>query len=88
MYANICFIIAIILFVLDGMGVLPQARLLSWGSAAFTAGFIAWEVIAQKEKYEEHKRIEQEIKNAAALQSGQHATGKPEGVDSEQQPSV
>jgi hypothetical protein len=84
MYANICFIIAIILFVLDGMGTFPQAHLMSWGSAAFTAGFIAWEVIAEKEKHEEHQRIEQEIKNAAALQSGQHAAGKPERVDGAQ----
>jgi hypothetical protein len=67
MYANLCFLLAIVLFMLDGLGQFPNSHLMSWGSAAFTAGFIAWEVIAQKEKHQEHERIEQEIKNAAAL---------------------
>ena len=77
MYANICFILAVILFVLDGLGIAPHAHLMSWASASFTAGFIVWEVGDQKEKHEEHERIEQEIKNAAALQSREHAAGKP-----------
>ena len=43
MYANICFILAIICFVVDGLGLLQNLHLLSWGSALFTAGFITWE---------------------------------------------
>jgi len=41
-YAEACFLVSIVLFVLDGIGVAPGARLLSWGSAAFAAGFLTF----------------------------------------------
>jgi hypothetical protein len=41
-YAEACFLVSIVLFVLDGLGVAPGARLLSWGSAAFAAGFLTF----------------------------------------------
>jgi hypothetical protein len=56
-YANVCFLVAIVCFMLDGLGMFPQARLFSWGSAAFTAGFIAWELIAFAE-HERQERVE------------------------------
>ena len=42
LYAEACFLVSIVLFVLDGLGVAPGARLLSWGSAAFAAGFLTF----------------------------------------------
>ena len=42
LYAEACFLISIALFVLDGLGVAPGARLISWGSAAFAAGFLTF----------------------------------------------
>jgi hypothetical protein len=57
LYANICFLVAIVCFVLDGLGIFPAWHMLSWGSAAFTAGFIAWEVITA-EKQKQQKQLE------------------------------
>jgi hypothetical protein len=58
-YANICFLVAIICFMLDGLGQFPGARLFSWGSAAFTAGFVAWELIANAEQHQHDKAVEE-----------------------------
>jgi hypothetical protein len=41
-YAETCFLVSIVLFVLDGLGIARGAHLLSWGSAAFAAGFLTF----------------------------------------------
>jgi hypothetical protein len=64
-YANICFLIAIACFMLDGLGQFPGARLFSWGSAAFTAGFVAWELIAHEEQEKHEKAVEEIAKHAS-----------------------
>ena len=69
-YPNICFLVAITCFVLDGLGQFPQARLLSWGSAAFTAGFIAWEFIVSKEQEKHDKAVEELKKHASPDKTG------------------
>jgi hypothetical protein len=42
LYAEACFLVSVVLFALDGLGIAPGARLLSWGSAFFAAGFLTF----------------------------------------------
>ena len=58
MYANICFILAIICFLLDGLGLFHNLHLLSWGSALFTAGFVTWEILFMQQRRAERKARE------------------------------
>jgi hypothetical protein len=64
-YANVCFLLAIICFMLDGLSLFPTWHLMSWGSAAFTAGFVAWELIANEEQEKHDKAVEEIAKHAS-----------------------
>ena len=57
-YANICFVLAIICFVIDGCDLCQRLHLLSWGSAFFTAGFITWEI-----KFLRHQKEREELED-------------------------
>ena len=66
MYANICFILAIICFVLDGLGLFQNLHLLSWGSAFFTAGFVTWEIVFMRQRRAEREALKKEDKQKPA----------------------
>ena len=68
MYANICFILAIICFVLDGLGLFQNLHLhlLSWGSALFTAGFVTWEIVFMRQRRAEREALKKEDKQKPA----------------------
>lgn len=80
-YAEACFFVAVVLYVLDGLGIAPGARFLSWGSAFFAAGFLTFALFLVPRDRRETAALRDRERTSASESAGELGEGGQVGME-------